>query len=576
MTKSTHAFERINRILAGEDKISTVFTLLSDSTKAMIARMEDEWATQFDVIHTRHEQAAVAMADGYARAGAGIGVCVIGEGPAIAQTGTALVGARKRGSEMLGIVASPPLSKCKDKGAKRFAQQSFLEAIMGQAGGQRNRYGEARRVMSIGSADTVVSDVTEALRRLKLGQGPVILQIPEDILHAQLPDQHPVGQEPIRELQADAQLVPSDAAIESVVDKITGANLTRPPVILVGRGAVHSGAKEAIYRLADETRAVLATTLQAKGYVSDYPFSLGFAGGLGSEAANQHISKAELILALGCSLNPYTTNKGRLFDDAEESSVLIQVDKDPASLGQFVSVDLGIVGDIKETTRRITQSLAERHGGDKQDFRSSTAKGAGNKTSRWESDELADGIDSVDPRKVVETFDAVLPPERLVLTDAGHHFFWVMDGIETQGPNSFIWTADFAAVGQGLPIAIGAARASPQRTTALFCGDGGLLMTLSELETAARHEIPLIVVVLNDQALGVEYHRLKANDEYADSAVVRTPNIADVAASLGTEAYGVANDEELNHVAEQMPESPDGPVVIDCKINRDIKHARLS
>lgn len=578
MVQEVKGYETVIRVLNEED-VDTVFTFMSDDIMTMLSSIEDAEDTDIQVVHTRHEQAAVAMADGYSRASGKIGVCIVGKGPAIAQTGTALVGARKRGSRVLVLVPESPLSRLDGSACKRFRQEGFLHATVGGASPDSNRYGNSDAVVTIRSSDTLLSDVKEAFRRLRAGEGPVVVQVSADVLD-QRTDVRTDSREnqfvPDDDRASTPRLQPGEARVKEAVDLYLDSDATKPPVILAGMGAVKADARDVIYRLAEKTSALLTTTLQARGYFSDHPFSLGFVGNFGSNVANRFLTQSHYLLAVGCSLNPYTTDFGHLIGGDDDDTKIVHVDTDPASIGRYTPVDLGIVGDAKVTLAEIVREL-ERESIDRAEkFWTDSVRRQIEETPHWETEEFVEDENRIDPRRVVTTLNEALPDTRLVLTDAGQHARWIIDGIDIPNVGDFIYTLDFSAVGQGLPIGIGAATTTARRTCVTFCGDAGFMMALPEVETAVRNRVPIVIVVLNDRALGSEYHRLEGSGKYPGVVAIDTPDLAEVARSLGAEGYTIQNADDLASITSEFREPREGPVVVDCKVNRDVKHPNLT
>ncbi|MBI2867382.1 MAG: thiamine pyrophosphate-binding protein [Chloroflexi bacterium] len=541
-------FEAIADAVAREG-VQVVFSLVDEVTLALVHSLNERGVR---VIRARHEQAAVAMADGYARATGKPGVCTVGAGPALAQTGTGLVTARKRGSPVLVIAGDMPTSE--RTSVKTFDQRRYVEATAGQFLPLRNTM-------------TVAEDVQRAFRYVYSGRGPLVLDLPADSLEADVPWQWEYqpssvtrrgGPGPLR-LQPDADTVAGAAAMLAAA---------RRPVILAGKGAVLSGAREEIEALASRVGALLATTLQAREYFRGHPSYVGVFGTFAADPAVELLAQADCVLAVGASLNRYTTGGGRLAPKAK----LIHIDLDPARISEFTPVDLGIVGDAQATLEAINNALQ--------------AAGIAERPSAWPAEHVRERIDAAHLRpavtasapgerphitEIVAGLDRILPEDRLVVIDAGQFIYFVMDGITVSGPDAFIWSVDFGSIGLGLAMGIGAAVARPDRHCVVFTGDGGLMMGLQELDTAARHRIPLTVVALNDAAYGSEVRFLKSRSQATDLALFQDVDFAGVARSFGVRGVTVNAVADLEHVAESLAQG-DGPLLVDAKITCEVRH----
>lgn len=543
--------------LFDEEGVETIFALMSEDTMRTLSALHEHWTDEIRVVHSRHEQGAVAMADGYSRAGDEVGVCVVGRGPAIAQTGTSLVTARKKGSKLLVLVPEPPLSDAYD--VKEFEQESFLEATIGT-------------VFSARSAETLIPTLEEAFRSIRVGDGPVAVQVPWDVLDGDFPDRDEVGDRSnaaANVVASDARLRPDDDAIDAAVDLYLDSDATKPPVVVAGRGAIEADAKDAIEAFAERTNALLTTTLQARGYFEDHPFSLGFVGDFGSNIANEHLNESDFVLAIGCSLNPWTTDSGHLIEDETK---VVHVDTDPSAIGRYEAADLGILGDARLTAEALTEELAAQGIDRSGEFWTDRLRNRIAETPALDEGTFPEQEGRIDPRELVRGLDRLLPEDRLIISDGGHFSRWVLDGISTTEPEDLLWTLDFAAIGQGLPHGIGAALNSGDRTPVAICGDAGFMMSLQEIDTAVRHEVPLTIVVMNDSALGTEYHSLLTGNEYADVALLEAPDVADVAKALGADGYTVRSSDDLEAIGDVLARRPNGPLVIDCKTNNAVRH----
>ncbi len=544
-------YEAVLHVLDSQG-VDTIFSYLAEDVMNLLSHLREQWP-DVRLIHGRHEEGAIAMADGYSRANDRVGVCIVGRGPALAHTGTALMTATRRGSKLLLVVPESPLSDTYD--IKEFRQESYLDSVVAN-------------VVSSRSQDTLVADLEEAFRMIHVGEGPVAVQVPWDVLDGELDLVVDQRDDPAFSGRSAPPIEPADERVEEAVDRYVESDISSPPIVLAGRGAVGADAKESLEALAERTDALLATTLQARGYFSEDPFSLGVFGGYASDPGREYLRDSDFLFAVGCSLNPFTTDSGDLI--AEDATV-VHVDEDPASFGRYTPVDLGVVGDARLTADAIVGEL-ERRRVDGTKFRTDGLRRRLMDVSPFGEGEVREREGRVNPRELVPLLDRILPDERIVVTDGGHFAGWIVDGIRTPGPEQFIWTLDFLSMGLGLPIGIGAALADERRACVTFCGDLGFMMALQELETAARHGVPITVIVMNDNAAGVEYQHLVQEDKYADVALIETPDVAEVARSLGAEGYTVRDASDVEAISDELARKPDRPVVVDCKLNPDVLH----
>lgn len=565
--------EAINELLSIAG-VKTVFGYLAEDNMELLADIETTPERGIEMIHSRHEQGAMTMADAYSRIGDRIGVCMVGRGPGIAQTGTALVNAQKNGSKVLVVVPTPSQTDTHDP--KNFEQEKYLEATAGS-------------VLNIQSGETIFPNVKSALRQLNEGKGPVAIQVPKNILKStvEISEDDKVIEE-LKGLAAgkpDANVFPSfdpsriepdPGKMQEAVELYLDSDAFQPPVLLVGEGAVKANAKDQIENLAERLNAVLLTTLNGRDLFAEHPFSIGFSGNWGEPLSNEFLSNANYILAIGCSLNNHTVDNGTLIDgDAK----VIHIDSNPNNIGRYLSPDLAIIGDAKRTVKELDKSFDDAGIDRGTDLWTEKLENRIAEYSALDEPTFPEKPDVVDPRDLVTKLDEVLPAERVVGSDGGNFRRWVLHGFFA-APEDSIMGCDFAAIGLGLSTGIGIGRYIQDRNRdglrdgrvpITFCGDGGLLMAIQELETAARHDIPIIVVVGNDSSLGSEYHFLDVNGLPPEVAQLSTPSIARVAESFGAEAHTIETLDDLEHIADEL-QDPDGPIVLECIIDHEIRH----
>lgn len=528
--------------------IDTVFGYIAEENQNLMVSVDQ---AGISVVQTRHEQAATGMADGYARASGKLGVCIVGQGPGVAQTGTSLVTMSKKGSSVLLLVPTP--SPLEHHALKRFRQTQYLESTVG-------------RVVTVERVEGLADDLQLALRQAR--SGPVALQIPSDLLDGEirLSPYAPVDSRP-----AASPAGPPEDVLEEMAGVLLAVD--RPPIILAGAGAVKADAKGELIKLAERTGSLLGTTIQANGYFFGHPRNLGVVGSLGSDLATAIVSQAQCVLAVGCSLNPDTTYGGGLLKEAK----VIQIDASAEHIGAMTPVDLGVVGDARQIICALNMLLDRLELAPEQ-LPSSRKLWIENTVERIATTpRLQDGPASevpgrLDPRDVIRRLDQVLPDDRVAIIDGGHFMRWAVDGLTIRHPRDFLWTADFASIGQGLAVAAGAALDRRAQHCVCIVGDGGFSMSIHELSTLSYYRIPITIIVWNDGTLGSEYHNLANEGQPVSLAVISNPEFAKVAAAFGARGLTVSRLEELDALPEML-EADDGlPLIVDIKINPDVRH----
>jgi acetolactate synthase I/II/III large subunit len=286
-----------------------VFGVLGDGNLHWVPQLVARHGARY--VAARHEAAAVAMADGYARATGCPGVCTVTQGPGLTQTGTTLTEARRARTPLV-LVAGDTLRGFHDH-AQDIAQEPFALATAGAYRG-------------VGHAGTLGKDVAEAFRHARLGHGPIVLSVPLDAQTAPVADDAPAYVPSTRGLAPAQRAAPDPERVAAVAAMLAEA---KRPVVLAGRGAVAAGARAEVLEIAERIGAVLVTSLQAKGWFRGEAFDLGIAGGFSHDLCRDVLGEADLVLAVGAHLNRFTVAHGSLFPRAR----VVHVDRDPDAIG---------------------------------------------------------------------------------------------------------------------------------------------------------------------------------------------------------------------------------------------------
>ncbi len=521
-----------------------VFALVSDDTALLIATLD---AIGVRVHAARHENTAVAMAEGYAAATGALGIAIIGRGPATANALHGAMYAHRAGSRVLLVFGASSLGPSDSPDPKEFNALGVFHAaglrvfLAGDSEGARRTLGQA-------------IDATA-------GGGCAALLLPANVQLGAVAYPGAMGV-PTAAPPADPRRQPGRSAAVDAAAAVLARS--RKPLFIVGQGAHRSGARDAIEQLADQVGAVVATTLKAKDMFRAYPYHAGIVGSFSHAAGRRLIEQADCIVAFGASLNQRTTSYGSALP---QGVPLIHVDHVAAPIGRVCHADVALVADARTAAGQLALALAPRAAADKPFHRAENRQLL---ADYLPSDEFQamDTARTMDPRSCAIELDRLLPPSRNAVYDAGN-FLQVIPYISGLGPDHTKNSVDFASVGMGFGTALGYARGTPERTTVLFIGDGGFLMTLGELETAVREDIPLVIVVLNDCAYGAELHFLQMRDKPIATSVFADVDFAPVARAFGFEAYTARTVDELRALAPVL-RNPQGPILIDCKINASV------
>ena len=353
---------------------------------------------------------------------------------------------------------------------------------------------------------------------------PVVLSVPLDLQKEEFP--YLPDYTPSTDLMPRAQVVmPDPALVDEVVAMIAGAER---PVVIGGRGAVWSGAKQALEALAEQSGALLATSLLGKGLFDGNPFALDIAGTFSSDLAREFFAESDLVIGAGAGLGHYTTEGGYLYPNAK----VVQIDVNPRGLWQGLkTADLHIKADARATAEAITRRLVER--GIRRPGWRSNAIAAQIAADVPDAKEFQVTPGTLDPRPVVRELDAAIPKDWDIVVAGGHCFGFGMTHLKGRAAGKYHTPLDFGAIGSGLSAAIGVAVARGSDKVLLIDGDGSLYQHIQELETVRRHGLKLLICVLNDGGYGAESHKFRAYGVDPNHAIHGRGDLAAIARGFG-------------------------------------------
>jgi acetolactate synthase I/II/III large subunit len=502
--------------------VDVLFTLMGDANMYWSAAMADNQKVR--LIHARHEHCAVAMADAYARATGNVGVSSVTCGPGYTQIMTALTMAARGNAPVVVFAGDAPI------GASWYIQQIDQAPLA---------LGTGAAFVPIRSIDRALDCVREAFYIARVERQPVVLSVPLDLQKAVFP--YLPDYSPSTDLVPQRQVLQPDPMI---VDRITAlvAEAERP-IVIGGRGAIWSGAKVALETLADESGALLATTLLGKGLFDGNPFALDIAGTFATDLGREYFAESDLVIAAGAGLGHYTTEGGYLFPNAK----VVRIDTQPRGLWQGLkTADLHLQADARAATEAIVAHLREK----------------GIRHQGWRSNEVASKIaaslktpdtkpytptpGTLDPRPVVKELDAAIPKDWDIIVAGGHCFSFAMTHLQGRPAGKYHIPIDFGAIGSGLSAAIGVAAARGDGKVLLIDGDGSLYQHIQELETVRRHGIKLLICILNDGGYGAESHKFRAYGVNPEHAVHGRGDLAQVANGFGLNGTKVTTMGQLD------------------------------
>ncbi len=422
----------------------------------------------------RHEQGAVHMADGYARASGLTGACIVTSGPGATNAVTGLATANMDGVPLVCIAGQVP--------SHMIGNDAFQEADT--TGMTR---GITKHNYLVRDVDELPRIMCEAFRLAADGKpGPVLIDVPKDIQRAQTAAVCD-GKTGVR---GSKPLPDCEAAVDALAEAIKRA---RKPVLFVGGGVIAGDAAAELQAVAQRARIPVTTTLMGLGaFPETDPLSLRMLGMHGSVAANRAVSACDLLISVGARFDDRVTGK---IDQFAPNAVIAHIDIDPSAISKSVPVRIPVVGHVKTVLTRLLERLEPV-----------TQREWLNEVAAWQKEypfayQNEDG--KLASQYVIESVYHATDGKAAIVTDVGQHQMWAAHYYKYSQPRSFISSGGLGTMGFGLPAAIGAQFACPDRTVVLIAGDGSIQMNFQELVVAVEHRLPINVVVLNNGHLGM-------------------------------------------------------------------------
>ena len=485
----------------------------------------------------RHEQGAAMAAIGYARATGKTGVCIATSGPGATNLITGLADALLDSIPIVAItgqVAAPFI------GTDAFQEVDVLGLSLACT----------KHSFLVQSLDELPRVIAEAFQVANSGRpGPVLVDIPKDIQMAQ------GDLDPHFSTVADEMAFPQ----AEVAQALQMLAQSQQPMLYVGGGVGMAQAVPALREFLAVTRMPATCTLKGLGVVdADYPYYLGMLGMHGTKAANLAVQECDLLIAVGARFDDRVTGKLNTF--APHAKV-IHMDIDPAELNKLRQAHIGLTGDLNRLLPALQQPLAI----DGWRERSAALRAE----HAWRYDHPGEAIYA--PLLLKQLSDRK-PADSVVTTDVGQHQMWSAQHMTYTRPENFITSSGLGTMGFGLPAAVGAALANPDRKVICFSGDGSLMMNIQEMATAAENQLDVKIILMNNQALGLVHQQqsLFYTQGVFAATYPGTINFMQIAAGFGLHTCDL-NAEADPHAALQAAISRPGPALIHVRIDPEQK-----
>jgi len=493
----------------------------------------------------RHEQGAAHAADGYARASGKVGVAMATSGPGATNLVTGIATAMMDSSPIVCITGQVPTA-----------------AIGGDAFQETDVTGVTLPITKhnylVGTVEELAWTFKEAFHVARTGRpGPVLIDIPKDVQIAETDFKYPE-----EEVVLPGYRPPQKAMGEAVRAAADLINSAERPLILAGHGIMMSGAMSELRAFVDRANVPVAMTLLGLGGLpASHPLNLGMMGMHGEAYVNQAIQEADLLLALGMRFDDRVT--GNLKTYAPHSKK-VHIDIDASELNKNVTVDIGIVGDLKTVLQQLLPLVEERQ-----------HPSWNKQIEEWKKDTwLRDIIRQEAPGKlltahVIRDIWEATSGNAIIVTDVGQHQMWEAQYYPHEKPHTLITSGGLGTMGFGLPAGIGAKIACPDNEVWVICGDGGFQMTIQELGTLAQEGIGLKVAIINNGYLGMvrQWQEFFYEKRYAETPLLN-PDFCKVSEAYGIPAFCVREREAVIPTVQQARQM-EGPALIEFRVEKE-------
>ena len=491
-----------------------------------------------------HEQGAAHAADAYGIVTGDPGVCMATSGPGATNLVTGIADASMDSDPLVALTGQVP-----------------TEFVGNDAFQETDTIGVTAPITKANTfaddADAVGTDVGTAFALAESGrQGPTLVDLPKDVTN------DPTTEDPGAPALPDTYTSPETAdpdAVSAAADALADAE---KPVILAGGGVIKAEASDELRRFATEHEIPVITTMPGTGaFPEDHELSLEIAGMHGTGYANMAITVTDCMLAIGTRFDDRLTGGVETFaPDAE----IIHVDIDPAEISKNIEADHPLVGDAKAVLDQFADAMVHSP---------STAAWL-EQCDTWKEeypmDYAAPEDDPVKPQYVVEVFDELTDDDTIVTTGVGQHQMWAWQYWTWTEPRTWVTSHGLGTMGYGLPAAIGAKFAAPDRDVVCFDGDGSFLMTCQELSVAVRENLDVVIVILNNDAIGMvrQWQDAFFGERHMASEYPWIPEFDTLAEAFGARGFRIDTYDEVEDVVSEAL-AYDGPSVVDVHIDPD-------
>ncbi|MBM7027406.1 acetolactate synthase large subunit [Bacillus velezensis] len=494
----------------------------------------------------RHEQGAIHAAEGYARVSGKPGVVIATSGPGATNLVTGLADAM---IDSLPLVVFTGQVATSVIGSDAFQEADILGITMPIT----------KHSYQVRHPEDLPRVIKEAFHIATTGRpGPVLIDIPKDVaaFEGEFRYDHEIslpGYQPVKE--------PNYLQIRKLVEAVSSA---KKPVILAGAGVLHGKASEDLKNYAEQQQIPVAHTLLGLGgFPADHPLFLGMAGMHGTYTANMALYHCDLLISIGARFDDRVTGNLKHF---AKSAKVAHIDIDPAEIGKIIETQIPVVGDSKI----VLQELLKQNGkqGQTEEWKQQLSEWK-EEYPLWYTDNREEGLK---PQKLIEYIHQFTNGEAIVATDVGQHQMWAAQFYPFRKADKWVTSGGLGTMGFGLPAAIGAQLADRNATVVAILGDGGFQMTLQELDVIRQLNLPVKVVILNNECLGMvrQWQEIFYEERYSESKFSAQPDFVKLSEAYGIKGVRISSEEEAEEELKKALSSKE-PAVIDVRVAKSEK-----
>lgn len=491
-------------------------------------------------ILTSHEQGAAHAADGYARASGKVGVCLATSGPGATNLVTGIATAYMDSVPLVAITGNVPLNL--------LGKDSFQEVdIFGVT-------------MPITKHNFIVKDVNDladivrkAFKIAKEGRpGPVLIDIPKDITAMKADYSN-------KEVEANNKF--ANKICEKTINRVAKVmNESERPLIYAGGGVSISDADHELCEMAEKLHAPVTLSLMGMGaFPADHELFTGMIGMHGTKTSNLAVTECDLLIAIGARFSDRVISKIERF---APNAKIVHIDIDEAEIDKNIFTECHIVGDVKEVLKVLNTRIVEKD------------------RSQWlqyinelkEKYKLGYDSDDLTPQYVLNKIYEVSEGDAIIATEVGQHQIWTAQYYKFTRPHTLISSGGLGTMGFGLGASIGAQIAKPEKRVFNIAGDGSFRMNLNELATAVEYNLPIIVVIMNNHALGMvrQWQNMFYDKRFSQTNLDRKTDFVKLAEAFGAYGFNLTKKEDTEEILKKAL-ALNRPVVINCEIDKDLK-----